>query len=118
MILLSREKIYQNNTPTNIDIQTFKIDYETPLYKGKFAVGGKYSNVQTKNIFDFYNVIYGMNVMDTGRSNKFNYTENINALYANYTSPLGKKWSIRAGVRMENTNSEGNLISAMLSIGR
>lgn len=49
--------------------------------------------------------------MDSARSNKFNYAENINAGYINYTTPLGKKWSIRTGVRMENTISEGDLIS-------
>jgi iron complex outermembrane receptor protein len=109
--ILLDEKIYRNNTPTDIDIEGFKIDYETQASKGKFSVGGKYSNVKTKNVFDFYNVLSGTNVMDSGRSNKFNYTENVNAAYVNYNTPLGKKWSIRAGVRMENTISEGNLIS-------
>jgi len=109
--MLLDEKIYRNSTPTDIDIETFKIDYETPAGKGKFEIGAKYSNVKTKNIFDFYNVISGMNVMDSNRSNKFNFTENINAGYINFSSPLGKKWSLRAGVRMENTVSDGNLIS-------
>ena len=109
--VLLEERIYRNNTPTDIDIETFKIDYETPAGKGKIGFGGKYSNVKTKNIFDFYNVISGTNVMDSARSNKFNYKENINAGYINFTSPLGKNWNMRAGVRMENTISEGNLIS-------
>jgi hypothetical protein len=105
------EKDYRNNTPTDIDIQTFKIDYETRSGKGKFDIGAKYSNIKTKNIFDFYNVIPGNNILDSTRSNKFNYTENINAAYLNYSSPLGKKWTMRAGVRMESTISEGDLIS-------
>lgn len=109
--VLLDEKIYRNSTPTDIDIETFKIDYETPVSKGKFGIGGKYSNVKTKNIFDFFNVISGVNIMDLSRSNKFNYIENVNAGYINFTSPLGKKWSMRAGVRMENTISEGDLIS-------
>lgn len=109
--VLLDEKIYRNNTPTDIDIETFKIDYEVPLSKGKFGMGGKYSNVKTRNIFDFYNVISRMDVMDSARSNKFNYTENINAFYLNYNTALGKKWTMRAGVRMENTISEGDLIS-------
>ncbi len=108
---LLEEKIYRNSTPTDIDIETFKIDYETSAGKGKFGIGGKYSNVKTKNIFDFYNVLGGINVLDSNRSNKFNFTENINAGYINFSSPLGKKWSMRAGVRMENTISEGDLIS-------
>lgn len=105
------EKIYSNNTPTEIDIETFKADYELPAGTGKFGFGGKYSNVKTRNIFDFYNVISGNNVKDNARSNKFNYTENINAGYINFTNPLGKKWNMRAGVRMENTHSIGDLIA-------
>ena len=109
--ILLDEKIYSNNTPTDIDIEAIKIDYETPLKKGKFGIGAKYSNVRTKNVFDFYNVIAGTDIMDSARSNKFNYTETINAAYLNYNTPLGEKWSMRAGVRMENTISEGDLIS-------
>lgn len=108
--VLLDEKIYRNNTPTEIDIQTLKADYETPVNKGKLGIGGKYSNVETRNIFDFYNVISGTDVIDGARSNKFNYTENMNALYLNYITPLEKNWTARAGVRMENTISEGNLI--------
>ncbi len=108
---LLEEKIYSNNTPTDIDIETFKADYELPAGKGKFGFGGKYSNVKTRNIFDFYNVISGTNVKDNARSNRFNYTENISAGYLNFTSPLGKKWTMRAGVRMENTHSIGDLIA-------
>lgn len=104
-------KIYRNNTPIDIDIETFKIDFETSAGKGKLGLGAKYSNVKTNNIFDFYNVISGTNIMDSMRSNKFNYTENINAGYVNFTSPLDKKWSMRAGVRMENTISKGELSS-------
>ena len=109
--VLLDEKIYRNSTPTDVDIETFKMDYETPAGKGKFGVGAKYSNVKTRNIFDFYNVLSGVNVLDTNRSNKFNFTENINAGYLNFSSPLGKKWSMRAGVRIENTVSQGDLIS-------
>ncbi len=105
------EKNYQNYTPTDIDITTLKVDFETPWAKGKFGIGGKYSNVETRNVFDFYTVYSGVNYKDSGRSNKFNYSEIVNALYLTYTKPLGKKWNVRAGVRMENTVSEGNLIS-------
>ncbi|MBA2249630.1 MAG: TonB-dependent receptor [Chitinophagaceae bacterium] len=105
------ERIYMNNTPTNIDIYIVKADYEKNFYKGRLGFGGKYSDVKTKNTFDFYNVYSGVNVKDIDRSNKFNYDENVNALYVNYNRPLGKKTKIQAGVRMENTKSEGNLIS-------
>ncbi|MEO6456210.1 MAG: TonB-dependent receptor [Ginsengibacter sp.] len=111
--ILLDERIYRNNTPTDIDIFTVKVDYETPFYKGKLGFGGKYANTKTKNTFDFYNVYGGTDYKDLNRSNKFNYKENVNALYVNYNTSLSKKTTIQAGVRMENTSSEGNLVSAL-----
>ena len=105
------ERIYSNNTPTDIDIYTAKVDYEQPFYKGKLGFGGKITDVKTKNTFDFYNVNGGTPVKDMDRSNKFNYDENVKALYVNFNRPLSKKTTIQAGVRMENTKSEGDLIS-------
>lgn len=109
--VLLDERIYRNNTPTDIDIGAVKIDYETNAGKGKLGTGVKYSHVKTANTFDFFNVLSSINVLDSARSNKFSYTENINAAYIDYATPLDKKWKIRAGVRMENTISEGKLIS-------
>lgn len=111
--ILLDQKVYRNNTPTDIDIYTVKVDYEKPFHKGKLGFGGKYSDTRTKNTFDFYNVFGNTDYKDLNRSNKFNYKENINALYVNYNTPLNKKTSLQAGVRMENTNSEGNLVSAV-----
>jgi len=105
------EKIYRNNTPTNIDIYTARIDYEQPFYKGKLGFGGKITDVKTKNTFDFYNVYGNTEVKDIDLSNKFNYDENVRALYVNYNRSLSKKITVQAGVRMENTSSEGDLIS-------
>lgn len=109
--VLLDERVYRNNTPTDINIYTAKVDYEQPFYKGKLGFGGKFTDVKTKNTFDFYDVYGTTEVKDINLSNKFNYDENVNALYVNYNRPLGKKTTIQAGVRMENTKSEGDLIS-------
>ena len=109
--ILLDEKIYRNNTPTDINIYTAKVDYEQPFYKGKLGFGGKLTDVKTKNTFDFYNVYGTSNVKDINLSNKFNYDENVKALYVNYNRALSKKTTVQAGVRMENTKSEGDLIS-------
>ncbi|HMI77428.1 MAG TPA: outer membrane beta-barrel family protein, partial [Ferruginibacter sp.] len=37
----------------------------------------------------------------------FDYKENINAVYLNYSKEM-KKWSVQAGLRLENTNYQGN----------
>ncbi len=45
----------RNNTPTDIDIYTAKIDAEQNVGKGKLGYGAKTSYVKTRNTFDFFN---------------------------------------------------------------
>ena len=111
-LLVPDYRIYRNLTPTDIAITSLKLDFGVPFKKGKLEFGGKYSNVDTKNASDFFNVINNVNQVDVGRTNKFNYKEQINALYANYNRPLTKKVTLQAGLRVENTISDGNLISS------
>jgi outer membrane receptor protein involved in Fe transport len=105
--------INRNYTPTDIDIYTAKLDAEQKLGKGKFGYGAKTSVVTTKNTFDFFtDDAGGVPVKQLNRSNSFKYKENVNAAYVNYQQQLNAKWSIQAGVRMEQTNSDGTLTRA------
>lgn len=104
--------IYQNNTPINIDIYTAKVDVEHKMFKGKLGYGAKFSYVKTNNTFDFYQVQNGTPVKVLNKSNQFSYKENVNAAYVNYNRQLSAKWSLQAGLRMEQTNSEGLLTRA------
>ncbi len=105
---LIKEKIYNLITPTDIDIYTIKLDHETTALGGKIGAGVKFALVRTDNIFDFYNMFDGEEVLDFNRSNQFVYSENVNAAYANY-SKQGEKLGIQLGLRLEQTNSEGDL---------
>lgn len=97
------------NLPTEIKIYSGKIDYTLPLKKGaKLEAGFKSSYVSTDNNARYDSVKTGFSVLDSGRSNHFIYDENINAAYVNYSRPLGKKWSTQLGLRLENTNANGN----------
>ncbi len=104
-------KINGNNTPVDINIATAKFDYERPWLKGKLGFGAKYSNVKTRNTFDFFDIENDIKFFNDSLSNKFAYTENVNALYVNYNRQLNPKWTVQAGVRMENTSSRGLLES-------
>jgi hypothetical protein len=110
--LLSRT--YRMNTPTDIQIFSAKADYEQRLGKGKIGVGVKMSVVKTDNTFRFYDVVESRDVYNTDRSNEFVYTEQINAAYLNYNRKW-KKISLQAGLRAEQTISDGNLISTQSS---
>ncbi|MEO6233574.1 MAG: TonB-dependent receptor [Ferruginibacter sp.] len=105
--------INRNYTPTDIDIYTAKVDLEQKLGKGKLGYGAKTSFVTTKNTFDFFNDnANGVPVKILDKSNSFKYKENVNAGYVNYQQQLSEKWSLQAGLRIEQTNSDGTLSRA------
>jgi hypothetical protein len=104
------EKIFRNNTPSNIQINSAKADYEQRLWGGKLGAGGKISQVKSDNNFLFYNVLNGENQLDPDHTNQFIYHENVNAAYVNFNKSV-KKWSYQAGVRMEHTHAKGDLIA-------
>ena len=108
--LLSEEN-YRNNTPIDITINTAKFDYTTPLKKGKFSAGAKFSHIITDNTFALYDITSGQNVLDQNASNNFVYKENINAAYISYFTPLNKTVKLQAGLRLENTVSNSLLTS-------
>ncbi|HEV8080603.1 MAG TPA: TonB-dependent receptor [Chitinophagaceae bacterium] len=104
--VLYNTRIYNFIAPSDIDIYSFKTDYEQNFKKGRLGIGGKTSFVKTSNIFNRYDIISGAKFYDSIRSNTFNYKENINALYVNYNKAF-KGLMVQFGVRMENTNLEG-----------
>ena len=111
---LINSSVYGNNTPTNIDIYTAKVDVEQNFLKGKLGYGGKYSDVTTSNTFDFFNVdpTTLLKTKVLSKSNSFTYKEKVWAGYLNFQRQLNTKWSIQAGLRLERTSSDGSLVRA------
>ncbi len=98
--------VYHMISPTHIDIYSFKTDYETDFKKGKLGFGAKIGFVNTDNDFKRYNVFGATQQYDSARSNRFDYKENINALYVNYNKQY-KGFMVQAGLRAEQTNLKG-----------
>ena len=92
--------------PTNIDLYAIKTDYERNFKGGRLGIGGKIGYVKTDNDFQRYNVYPSSKILDTLKSNRFDYRENINAVYVNYNKAF-KGFMIQFGLRLENTHSEG-----------
>ncbi|MFT3980311.1 MAG: TonB-dependent receptor [Ferruginibacter sp.] len=99
--------VYNMISPTHIDIYSLKGDYETDFKKGKLGFGGKIGIVNTDNDFKRYDVFTSGNVYDSGRSNRFEYKENVNALYVNYNKQY-KGFMVQVGLRAEQTNIKGD----------
>lgn len=99
-------RVYDILSPSSININSVKADYEQNLWKGKLGLGAKSAGIKTDNVFQRYDVIGLIEDLDKGRSNHFTYKENINAAYANYNRKY-KQFSIQAGLRVENTVTNG-----------
>ncbi len=104
--------LYQNNysmiTPSDINLYSFKVDYEENFHKGRLGFGGKIAFINSDNLFNFYNQEASTHfIYDSSASNHFIYKENINALYINYNKTY-KNVSAQFGIRMENTITKGN----------
>ncbi len=103
-LLYSRN--YNFISPSKIDIASGKADYEQNLWKGRLGIGIKSSFVTSQNDFQRFDLVDNLKNEDSSRSNNFRYEENINAGYINYNRQF-KTIMIQAGLRAENTVSEG-----------
>lgn len=103
----------QNNLPFNKSNNdgknaetTFQADYNLPLKKHIFETGAKYVIRDVSSAYDFFQFNEQANdyVIVPGRTNNFNYEQNVASAYTSFTIALPKKWGIKAGVRYENTH--------------
>jgi iron complex outermembrane receptor protein len=99
---------YDMLSPTDIDIYSFKADYATNWLKGRLGLGAKVSYVTSANVFQQYDQENPGWVFDSLSSDHFNYKENINAAYINYSQSFKGGLALQAGLRVENTNGSGN----------
>lgn len=107
-----QEKI-TTDLPSTIRIYSAKTDYENPVRKGKFATGIKTSLVRTDNAANYF-LHEGTTVsIDYDKSNRFRYTENINAAYLNFNRDFDRL-SVQSGLRAENTNGYGHQLGNAL----
>jgi hypothetical protein len=96
---------------TNINLWSAKIDYDKDWNNTTLSIGFKYARIVTKNNFAFYNFENNTPILDPTKSNDFNYTENVAAFYTNLNLKLSGTVTLNAGIRVENTDSRGTLIS-------
>ncbi|HEX7903752.1 MAG TPA: outer membrane beta-barrel family protein [Chitinophagaceae bacterium] len=69
--------------------------------------GIKASFLTFNSVTNYYKAVNGSRMKDAGRTNTFDYKENINAGYLQGSKSLGKDFVIKGGFRIENTNMKG-----------
>ncbi len=102
--------------PSTIDIRTLKADYNRTLANGwKLETGVKSARVVTDNDLRFSSGTNGVLIEDPALSNRFQYTEQVNAGYVSVAGKVGSgdkaKIEFQAGLRVEHTHSEGNSLT-------
>jgi len=94
----------------NTDIYTGQIDFTSTIAGIASEYGAKYSGIDSKSGLDFFDTNAGNRNYVDALSDEFDYNENI---FAGYVS-LAKDWeiwSLKAGLRGEYTDVEGNSVS-------
>lgn len=112
-----RQNLYRSLNDIDINLKGLRFDYTTNLFKGKLETGAKYSDIVSDNDARFYHQLPTRDSVDDRRTSTFKYTERVAATYINYKRSLGK-WSLQAGLRMENTTSGGVLRYLTNGIGK
>lgn len=89
--------------------QTYQLDYVNPITKKiTLELGSMYDINNVGNNYEVYNNSGGISVLDTSLTNDFKYNQKVLAGYIT-TSYESKKWGVKAGVRVENTDLETRL---------
>jgi outer membrane receptor protein involved in Fe transport len=90
---------------------TFNIDYTLPLPENvTVEVGAQYEIQDVRNDFAVSNQINGEWIDDPGLTNVFEYDQNVLGIYGTGAYE-GKKWGIKGGLRLENTDLNTLLIN-------
>ena len=107
------EELFSNSL-NEYEIISGQVDYSTSLSENsQLDLGVKASEVVSESDLEFLINNDGELELDPSRSNEFRYEENIYAAYANFSSKLGEKWHLNAGLRLEQTEARG--ISATMN---
>lgn len=102
-----RQEKITTDLPSSIAIYSAKADYEHPLPKAKLGAGFKTSLVRTDNAANYFLHLDETVSVDNDKTNRFRYSENINAAYVNFTRDF-RRLSLQTGLRAENTNGYGH----------
>jgi hypothetical protein len=106
--IIGKDQI-KNTAFTNFAANLYEIngvlfDLELPFKFGRIETGGACTNIKTNTGIAYYDE---QNMLDTSRSNLFQYNEKTSAGYLSFQKEWNIKWSSKIGLRLENTNIKG-----------
>ncbi|MCL5127838.1 outer membrane beta-barrel family protein [Algibacter sp. L4_22] len=108
---LIRNNEFESLSSQDIKLYTGQVDYELPISETAFLeAGGKASFINSESVINRFFIDNGSREEDLENSDTFLYDETNLALYGSYSKDW-EHWSLKAGLRTEYTNIEGNSLS-------
>jgi hypothetical protein len=102
-----RDNRFQTFSSQEIQLMTGQLDYKLPSEDGSvFEAGIKAVRIASDNILDQFSFQNGVREDDLDNSDVFIYDEKNYAAYTSYEKDW-ERWSIKAGLRVEITETEG-----------
>ena len=108
-----------NQMPTTNAIRTAKADYSRNLFDSwKMEAGVKSSFIRSENDMTQSSGLVGNLQLDAILSNNFQYTEQIQAAYVNFSGKLKQNTDVQLGLRSEQTYSVGHSLNLNQKVTR
>lgn len=104
---------FKTRSDQTTDIFTSQIDYSLPFNNASsLEIGIKQSNIKTESIIWQRDIVGNQEIPNPNNSDAFDYSEDVYAAYVSYQKK-GEKWDISTGIRVEQTEIEGNSLSEL-----
>ncbi|WP_164735503.1 outer membrane beta-barrel family protein [Pseudoflavitalea rhizosphaerae] len=100
----------RDQSPATNRVQSISIDYALPTKFARIETGLRSTFTRTDNDVLWEEMLSNKWITDSSRTNHFIYQENIYAAYVNAGKQMGK-YSVQAGLRVEETETRGNLVT-------
>lgn len=101
---------FETDSHQEINIYIGQLDFSSSLLGMNFDAGIKGSKIESKSGMSFFDIVNNTATLNTELSDSFMYDETILSGYVSFAKSW-EKWRMRAGLRGEYTETEGNSIA-------
>ncbi|WP_133642866.1 outer membrane beta-barrel family protein [Zeaxanthinibacter enoshimensis] len=108
--MFTRNFTFQTDAGQDIKIYTGQLDYFDLLGEVNFEAGFKQSVIRSSSRIDYLAVNGSQSNFPDASTDNYEYSEDISAGYVSFLRNW-EKWSVKAGLRAEQTRAEGNSIT-------
>jgi len=100
-------QVVKNLSSVDYKIYSGQADLTLNFKKIQVETGAKFSQFSNNSDIGYFNVINGNYIIDPAKSNLFDYNEKNYAAYISASKDMGEKWSVKAGLRYEYSQTSG-----------